>query len=66
MYWTYDPLVGKNAHLNLNRLGVKIREYVPDLYRADTASDLHSGLGTDRFIVLWNLRTPEARPAPTP
>jgi len=65
MYWTYDPLVAKNAHLNLNRLGVEVEEYVPDLYRSDTASDLHSGLGTDRFIVRWDLRrTPAAGAAP--
>lgn len=54
-YWTYDPLVAQNAHLNLNRLGAEIAEYVPDMYGADTGSDLHSGLGTDRFVVVWRL-----------
>lgn len=56
-YWTYDPLVARNAHLNLNRLGAEVLEYVQDMYGADTASELHSGLGTDRFVVLWRLRS---------
>jgi len=59
MYWTYDPLVARNAHFNLNRLGARVREYVPDMYGADTGSALHSGLGTDRFIVVWPI-TPAA------
>ncbi len=53
MYWTYDPLVARNAHFNLNRLGARVTEYVPDMYGTDTGSLLHSGLGTDRFIVVW-------------
>jgi chorismate synthase len=53
MYWTYDPLVAKNAHLNFNRYGVAVVEYVQDLYGADTHSVLHRGLGTDRFVVAW-------------
>jgi predicted GNAT superfamily acetyltransferase len=28
------------------------------MYGADTGSVLHSGLGTDRFIMQWNLRDP--------
>ena len=54
-YWTYDPLVSANAHLNINRLGARPVEYVPDMYGSDTGSELHSGLGTDRFIVQWEL-----------
>ena len=53
MYWTYDPLVARNAHFNLNRLGAHVVEYVQDMYGTDTGSALHSGLGTDRFIVVW-------------
>ena len=53
VYWTYDPLVARNANLNLNRLGALPVEYVEDMYGQDTGSILHSGLGTDRFIVAW-------------
>lgn len=57
-YWTYDPLEARNAHLNIVRLGARPVEYVPDMYGRQTGSDLHSGLGTDRFIVEWPLRHP--------
>ena len=60
MYWTYDPLVARNAHLNFNQLGVRVDEYVEDMYGA-SASELHRGLGTDRFIVAWPLD--DVRPA---
>lgn len=51
--WTYDPLVARNARLNLAVLGATIDEYVEDMY-GDTGSDLHRGLGTDRFVVRWS------------
>lgn len=53
IYWTFDPLVARNAHLNLNRLGARVIEYVPDMY-GTTDSPLHRGLGTDRFVVGWD------------
>ena len=55
IYWTYDPLVARNAHLNLNRLGAEITEYVLDMYGTDTGSKLHQGIGMDRFIVAWHI-----------
>lgn len=58
-YWTYDPLVAQNAHLNINRLGARPDRYVTDMYGSDTKSELHSGLGTDRFIVKWDLESPD-------
>lgn len=53
--WTYDPLVARNAHLNFNRLGVEADEYVVNMYGEETGSRLHQGLGTDRFVVRWDL-----------
>ena len=55
MYWTYDPMVARNAHLNLNRLGVGISEYVLDMYGEDPGGTLSRGIGTDRFIVEWRM-----------
>jgi predicted GNAT superfamily acetyltransferase len=52
--WTFDPLVSRNAHLNLNSLGARVTDYVPDMYGLDTGSALHS-IGTDRFVVSWEL-----------
>lgn len=53
--WTFDPLVARNAHLNLNRLGARIAEYVPDMY-AETGSGLHA-FGTDRMVATWPVET---------
>lgn len=53
IYWTFDPLVARNAHLNFNVFGVRVARYVRDMYGAHTGSDLHRGIGTDRLIVAW-------------
>ena len=55
IHWTFDPLVARNAHLNLVKLGATASEYVIDFYGAETGSSLHGSLGTDRFIVQWNI-----------
>ncbi|HEY2934453.1 MAG TPA: GNAT family N-acetyltransferase [Acidobacteriota bacterium] len=51
--WTFDPLETKNAFLNLNRLGAVSNTYYVNLYGEQTSSELHSGLGTDRFLAEW-------------
>ena len=61
MYWTFDPLVARNAHFNFNVLGVRAKDYVVDMYGAGT-SPLHRGIGTDRLIVSWSMNG--AGPAP--
>ena len=48
--WTFDPLQARNAHLNFNRLGVSLLDYVENMYGI-TASPLHHGLATDRLVV---------------
>ena len=52
IYWTYDPLVARNAHLNFNKLGVRLAEYVENMYGI-TDSVLHGGMPTDRLVVAW-------------
>lgn len=64
VYWTFDPLVAANAHFNLNRLGVRVVDYVPQMY-GETDSELHRGIGTDRFIVAWDLEDYEPSGNPT-
>ena len=59
-YWTFDPLVARNAHLNLNRLGAVAREYHRDLY-GDSDSPLHAGIGTDRLLAEWTLDSDRVR-----
>lgn len=53
IYWTFDPLVARNAHLNFNVFGVTVERYVRDMYGTNTGSSLHQGLGTDRLVVAW-------------
>jgi chorismate synthase len=50
MQWSFDPMIARNAHLNLNRLGARVVRYVPDMYGI-TDSPLHHGLATDRLVV---------------
>ena len=57
MYWTFDPLEAQNAYINLARLGIVVREYVENMY-GRTDSPLHRGIGTDRFVALWQLDAP--------
>ncbi len=62
MFWTFDPLQALNANLNINTLRARPVEYVVNMY-GDTGSDLHAGLGTDRFVVQWDLDAPEVAAA---
>lgn len=62
IYWTYDPLESRNAHFNINKLGVDIESYRPNAYGL-SESPLHQGIGTDRFVVKWPVATPIKRAA---
>lgn len=55
IYWTYDPLVARNAHLNLNRMGARVDEFVVAMYGDGTNSPLQGDMPTDRFIVSWTV-----------
>lgn len=61
MRWTYDPLVARNAHLNLNRLGARVVEYVENMYGINPLSTTDSVIGSDRFVVAWTLDTDPQR-----
>jgi len=58
-YWTYDPLLAANAHLNLNILGARVLEYVADFYGAEA----EDATGSDRPVVEWDLTAGEPVPA---
>jgi predicted GNAT superfamily acetyltransferase len=60
MYWTFDPLVARNAYLNIMRLGARAAEYVVNMYGTNTGSPLHGALDTDRWIAAWDLTSPPA------
>jgi len=56
IHWTFDPLQALNAHFNLHKLGVIVRQYEENVY-GYSSSRLHHGLPTDRFVAEWRLRT---------
>jgi predicted GNAT superfamily acetyltransferase len=52
--WTFDPLVSRNAKLNLIKLGVDISGYYPNFY-GDMPDALNAGDESDRLMVSWKV-----------
>ena len=50
--WTFDPLVRRNAKLNIAKLGVDISAYYPNFY-GDMPDALNAGDESDRLMVSW-------------
>lgn len=64
MRWTFDPMVARNAHFNLVKLGAEVRQFLPNLY-GEMDDTINSGDHSDRFEVSWWLdaKSVEARSA---
>jgi predicted GNAT superfamily acetyltransferase len=60
--WTFDPLVRRNAKLNIVKLGVDISTYYPNFY-GEMPDALNAGDESDRLMVSWStdVDTPKAR-----
>jgi predicted GNAT superfamily acetyltransferase len=54
--WTYDPLLSRNAHLNIARLGAVCNTYRRSEY-GEMQDGLNAGLPSDRFQVDWWVNT---------
>jgi len=54
--WTYDPLLSRNANLNIARLGAVCSTYRRSEY-GDMRDDFNAGLPSDRFQVDWWINT---------
>jgi predicted GNAT superfamily acetyltransferase len=50
--WTYDPLLSRNAWLNITRLGAVCNTYLQNFY-GKMEDNLNRGLPSDRFNVDW-------------
>ncbi len=60
--WTYDPLVSRNAHFNINKLGGLPTTYYVNYY--GPMVDALNGLDeTDRFLLRWDLTSDRASAA---
>lgn len=57
MTWTYDPLLSRNAYLNVRQLGAICQTYKREYY-GEMVDALNAGLASDRFEVEWWLNTP--------
>ena len=61
--WTFDPLVARNAKLNVLKLGVDISAYYPNFY-GDMPDELNAGDESDRVMaslkVVGDVPTPRA------
>ncbi len=65
--WTWDPMQARNAHFNLNRLGVIVGQYAENFYGTDYPQSPaeKDGLDSDRLFAGWQLRSERvARRAP--
>ena len=52
--WTFDPLVARNAHFNLHKLGAIVDRFERNFYGEMTDS-LNRGDRSDRFVVGWDV-----------
>ncbi len=61
--WTWEPVRARNAHFNINRLGVVVRSYAVNFYGTDynTLAGMDGerhGIDSDRLFAEWELRAP--------
>jgi predicted GNAT superfamily acetyltransferase len=65
--WTWDPMQARNAHFNLNRLGVTAHSYAENFYGTDYATaPARKGIGaggidSDRLFASWELNSPRVQ-----
>lgn len=50
--WTFDPLLSRNAHLNIGLLGGVCNTYLRSIY-GELRDGINAGLPSDRFQVDW-------------
>ena len=60
--WTFDPLIARNAHFNITKLGAQCDRFNRNFY-GDMGDVLNAGDRSDRLVVRWEL---ERDPGPWP
>jgi predicted GNAT superfamily acetyltransferase len=60
--WTFDPLIARNAHFNVSKLGVHCDRFHRNFY-GDMSDVLNAGDRSDRLVVRWDL---DREPGPWP
>jgi predicted GNAT superfamily acetyltransferase len=64
--WTWDPMQARNAHFNLNRLGVVVHAYAENFYGTNYSvagryDGSGQGLDSDRLFAEWHLDSARVR-----
>ena len=59
--WTFEPVRARNAHFNLNRLGVVVKAYAVNFYGTDYSTNPAEkgsirGMDSDRLFASWELK----------
>jgi predicted GNAT superfamily acetyltransferase len=63
--WTFDPLIARNAHFNVTKLGAHCDRFNRNFY-GEMGDTLNAGDRSDRLVVRWDLdREPGPWPFPT-
>ncbi len=57
MIWTFDPMRGMNAYLNIEKLGAAIQEFTVDKYGV-LRTGLYGDVPSDRLTARWDLLAP--------
>lgn len=60
--WTFDPLVRRNAHFNLTKLGARAHQYLVNFY-GEMTDGLNAGEESDRFLIRWHLDSAQVEAA---
>ncbi len=55
--WTFDPLIARNAHFNISRLGARPLTYFVDFYGV-MDDGANRGQPSDRIEAVWDLSAP--------
>jgi predicted GNAT superfamily acetyltransferase len=59
--WTFDPLLSRNAHLNINKLGAIIRRYEVNYYSEGFSTVFDSQVPSDRIFAEWWVGSPHVK-----
>ena len=60
--WTFDPLVRRNAHLNVCKLGVQVAKYHVNFY-GEMGDAINAGDPSDRIVAWWQVGSQRAEAA---
>jgi predicted GNAT superfamily acetyltransferase len=63
--WTFDPLVRRNAHFNLVKLGARPEAYLESFYGV-MGDAINEGDESDRLLAVWHLAEPPGGEAAVP